>query len=37
MADLTDTDIRFLDGVLDTLRWLLGETDRPPVALPVQH
>ena len=34
---LTDADIRFLDGVLDTLRWLLGETDRPPVVLPVQH
>lgn len=33
---LRDADIRFLDGVLDTLRWLLGEVDRPPVALPVQ-
>lgn len=33
---LRDADIRFLDGVLDTVRWLLGEADRPPVALPVQ-
>ena len=33
---LRDADIRFLDGVLDTLRWLLGEVDRPPVALPVE-
>lgn len=33
---LRDGDNRFLDGVLDTLRWLLGEVDRPPVALPVQ-
>lgn len=32
---LRDADIRFLDGALDTLRWLLGEVDRPPVALPV--
>lgn len=31
---LRDADIRFLDGVLDTLRWLLGETGRPPVTLP---
>lgn len=34
---LRDADIRFLDGVLDTLQWLLGETERPPVALPVQE
>lgn len=34
---LDDTDIRFFDGVLDTLRWLLGETDRPPVALPARE
>jgi hypothetical protein len=34
---LTDADIRFLEGVLDTLRWLLGETGRPPVALPAQQ
>jgi hypothetical protein len=33
---LRDADIRFLDGVLDTLRWLLGEVDRPPIALPVE-
>ena len=33
---LRDADIRFLDGALDTLRWLLGEADRPPVALPIQ-
>ena len=33
---LDDTDIRFFEGVLDTLRWLLGETDRPPVAMPAQ-
>ena len=33
---LRDADIRFLNGALDTLRWLLGETDRPPVALPTR-
>lgn len=33
---LRDEDIRYLDGVSDTLRWLLGEVDRPPVALPIE-
>ena len=32
---MRDADIRFLDGALDTLKWLLGEADRPPVALPI--
>lgn len=31
---LRDRDIRFLDGAVDTLRWLLGDAKRPPVALP---
>jgi hypothetical protein len=28
---------RYVMGVLETLRWLLGELDRPPVAVPQQQ
>jgi hypothetical protein len=32
---LREDEARFLDGALDTLRWLVGEVDRPPVPVPL--
>lgn len=32
---LREDEARFLHGASDTLRWLVGEVDRPPVAVPM--